>query len=42
MLAILANKTVEFCAFVYLKNERNVANKSHSTSYCLLTTHKCA
>jgi len=26
MLAILATKTVEFCAFVYLKNERNVAN----------------
>jgi len=26
MLAIPATKTVEFCACVYLKNERNVAN----------------
>jgi len=26
MLAIPATKTVEFCAFVYLKNEPNVAN----------------
>jgi len=26
ILAILATKTVEFCAFVYLKNERNVAS----------------
>ena len=26
MLAIPVTKTVEFCAFVYLKNERNVAN----------------
>jgi len=26
MLAILATKTVEFWVFVYLKNERNVAN----------------
>jgi len=26
MLAIPATKTVEFCAFVYLKNESNVAN----------------
>jgi len=26
MLAIAATKTVEFCAFVCLKNERNVAN----------------
>jgi len=26
MLAILATKTVEFCVFVYLKNERNVGN----------------
>jgi len=36
MLTILATKTVEICAFVYLKNERNVANKSHSTSYLLI------
>jgi len=42
MLAIPATKTVEFCAFVYLKNERNVVNKSHSTCYCLLTIHNCA
>jgi len=42
MLAIPATKTVEFCAFVYLKNERNAANKSHSTSYCLLTIYNCA
>jgi len=26
MLAIPATKTVEFCAFVYVKNERNVAS----------------
>jgi len=26
MLAIPATKMVEFCVFVYLKNERNVAN----------------
>jgi len=26
MLAISANKTVEFCDSTYLKNERNVAN----------------
>jgi len=26
MLAIPATKTVEFCAFVYLKNERKAAN----------------
>jgi len=26
MLAIPATDTVEFCAFVYLNNERNVAN----------------
>jgi len=26
MLEIPATKTVEFCTFVYLKNERNVAN----------------
>jgi len=26
ILAIPATKTVEFCAFVYLKNERNVAS----------------
>jgi len=26
MLAIPETKTVEFCAFVYLKNERNVEN----------------
>jgi len=36
MLAIPATKTVEFCAFVYLKNERNIANWSQTTSYCLL------
>ena len=36
MLAIPVTKTVAFCAFVYMKNERNVANKSHSTNYCLL------
>jgi len=28
MLAIPATKTVEFCTFVYLKNERNGANES--------------
>jgi len=26
MLAIPVTKTVEFCAFVYLKNERNLAD----------------
>jgi len=26
ILAIAATKTVELCAFVYLKNERNVAS----------------
>jgi len=42
VFAIPATKTVEFCAFVYLKNERNVVNYSHSTSYCLLTIYNCA
>jgi len=41
-LASPATKKVEFCVFVYLKNERNVANWSHSTSNCLLTTYNCA
>jgi len=42
VLAVPATETVEFCAVVYLNNERNVANWSHSTSYCLLTIYNCA
>jgi len=42
ILAIPAINTAEFCAFVCLKNERNVASWSHSISYFLLTIYNCA